>query len=288
MTSSRSTALVLGGGGSAGNAWLIGVLAGLSAEGLDVADADLIVGTSAGSTAAAQLSGAPAGDLYRMILDTPVPTTPQSSPSGAGPSALDATNAIIAASSDPADLRRRAGSWAIGVDPTGERSPHWRATVARRLPSASWPQTRLWITAVDARTGEPVVFDRDSGVDLVDAVAASCAGGFAYDIDGNRYLDGGSRTNADNADLAAGYARVLILSPFGGRARIPVAWHQHLADQVAALRAGVSRVETLFPDAAALAAFGRNMMDLSTRPPSARAGFAQGSSAAGSLAGFWR
>lgn len=287
MISSRSTALVLGGGGSAGNAWLIGVLAGLSADGLDVSDADLIIGTSAGSTAAAQLCGADAADLYNAVLNAPMPSAPQASPSGAGPTALEATNAIIAGSSDPADLRRRAGAWAIGVDPTGERSPRWRATVAQRLPNASWPRKRLSITAVDAHTGEPVVFDAESGVELVDAVAASCAGGFAYDIGGTRYLDGGYRTNADNADLASGYERVLILSPFGGRARIPAGWHHHLADQVAELRAGGSRVETVFPDGDALAAFGQNMMDPSTRPPSARAGFRQGRSQAGRLAGFW-
>jgi NTE family protein len=81
---------------------------------------------------------------------------------------------------------------------------------------------------------------------------------------------------------------VLILSPFGGRARIPAGWHHHLADQVADLRAGGSRVETVFPDGDALAAFGQNMMDPSTRPPSARAGFRQGRLLAHSLAGFWR
>ena len=51
-------ALVLGGGGSTGNAWLIGVIAGLFEAGLDVTTADLIVGTSAGSTAAAQITSA--------------------------------------------------------------------------------------------------------------------------------------------------------------------------------------------------------------------------------------
>ena len=62
----------------------------------------------------------------------------------------------------------------------------------------------MLITAVDAHTGEPVVFDRHSGVDLVDAVAASCSSGFAYSIGDNRYIDGGYRSNAENADLAAG------------------------------------------------------------------------------------
>ena len=77
------------------------------------------------------------------------------------------------------------------------------------------------ITAVDARSGDPVLFDRDSGVALADAVAASTSSGLPHRIGEDRYIDGGYRTNADNADLAAGYQRVLVLSPFGGRTRSP-------------------------------------------------------------------
>ena len=61
-------ALVLGGGGSTGNAWLIGVIAGLFEAGLDVTTADLIIGTSAGSTAAAQVTGARPTELLAAIL----------------------------------------------------------------------------------------------------------------------------------------------------------------------------------------------------------------------------
>ena len=61
-------ALVLGGGGSAGNAWLIGVIAGLFDAGLDVTEADLIIGTSAGSTAAAQIASATPTELLASIL----------------------------------------------------------------------------------------------------------------------------------------------------------------------------------------------------------------------------
>jgi len=64
-------ALVLGGGGSTGNAWLIGVVAGLFDAGLDVTDADLIVGTSAGSTAAAQIAGATPAELLAVTLAAP-------------------------------------------------------------------------------------------------------------------------------------------------------------------------------------------------------------------------
>jgi NTE family protein len=164
-----------------------------------------------------------------------------------------------------------------------------RATVAARLPSQRWPQRPVLIVAVDARTGEPVVFDRRSGVDLVDAVTASCAGpGLPpHGIGGNRYIDGGYRSN-ENADLAAGYGRVLVLSPLGGRSRVPPEWGTHLAAQADGLRARGSRVETIFPDGTSRDAFGGNLMNPATRPPAARAGYNQGRALAGQLTEFWR
>src|SRR5580704_5873460 len=70
----HNVALVLGGGGAAGNAWQIGIIAGLAEAGLDLtAAADLVVGTSAGATAAAQVrSGIPAADLLASVLSPPV------------------------------------------------------------------------------------------------------------------------------------------------------------------------------------------------------------------------
>jgi NTE family protein len=130
------------------------------------------------------------------------------------------------------------------------------------------------------------VFDRDSGVDLVDAVAASCSSGVAYSIGDDRYIDGGYRRN-ENADLAAGYERVLVLSPFGGRSRHPLDWGMQLAAQVDELRAGGSRVETIFPDSDSRTAFGDNMMDPSTRSPAARAGYHQGRASALSVRRGW-
>ena len=200
---------------------------------------------------------------------------------------LERTQRIIDEAADAGEMRRRLGASAIALDPAGEASAPWRTTVAQRLPGQDWPDRELLITAVDAETGEPVVFDRRSGVDLVDAVAASTAGSFAYRIGGHPYIDGGYRTNAENADLAAGYQRVLVLSPFGGRTRLPLEWGLDLATQVTELRSGGSVVHTLFPDDDSLAAFGGNMMDLSTRIPAARAGHAQGLAAAGELYEFW-
>jgi NTE family protein len=290
-------ALVLGGGGSTGNAWLIGVIAGLFDAGLDVTTADLTIGTSAGSTAAAQIAGATPTELLAAILAAAPQqrTGPVGSDRGRVPirpvaDHMERTSRIIAAAEGAADMRRRMGAAALDMDAASDGSWHtqWRATVAARLPSQHWPERTVLITAVDAHTGEPVVFDRHSGVDVADAVAASCASGLPYRIGDSRYIDGGYRSNAENADLAAGYRRVLVLSPFGGRTRTPLDWGMHLATQVDELRARGSRVETIFPDSNSEHMFGANAMDPSLRPPAARAGYDQGRALAGQLTEFWR
>jgi len=289
-------AIVLGGGASTGNAWLIGVIAGLFDAGLDVTGAELTIGTSAGATAAAQIAGATPTELFANILDATPQQRTGSVGSGLGRSQatpvvnhLERINKIIAAASDVADMRRRLGAAALEMDAAsdGAWSAQWRTTVAARLPSQGWPERDVLITAVDARTGDPAVFDRDSGVGLADAIAASCSSGLPYRIGNNRYIDGGYRSNAENADLAAGYERVLVLSPFGGRSLQPLKWGTHLATRLDELRAGGSRVETIFPGSSSEHMFGANGMDLSLRPPAARAGYEQGTALAGQLADFW-
>jgi len=283
-------ALVLGGGGSTGNAWLIGVIAGLFEAGLDVTTPELTIGTSAGSTAAAQLASAAPAELLAATIAAPPQQRAGSGASGPGRH-LERLREIIAASSDANDMRRRIGAAARGREGGSGASiqEQWRATVAARLPGARWPTREVFVTAVDADTGEPVVFDRHAGVDLVDAVAASCAGGgFAYRIGDRRYIDGGYRSNPDNADLAAGYERVLVLSPLGGRSLFPEEWGLRLAAQVDELRADGSVVETVFPARGSSHLFGEAAMDVSLRPAAARAGREQGRALAERLDEFWR
>jgi NTE family protein len=205
---------------------------------------------------------------------------------------MEWSNAIIGSAQDASDMRRRMGAAALDMDASdGSSQTRWRDIVAARLPSQHWPQQPVLIVAVNAHTGEPVAFDRHSGVDLVDAVAASTSNGFGpfgpYRIGENRYINGGYR-RSENADLAAGYGRVLVLSPFGGRSRMPLEWGMALATQLDELRAGGSRVETVFPDSNSEHMFGANAMDLSLRPPAARAGYNQGRALAEQLAEFWR
>ena len=288
-------ALVLGGGGAAGNAWEIGVIAGLAEAGLDMTEtADLVVGTSAGATAAAQVrSGIPAAELFASVLSPPVrPVEPdrERPPSLPMATVFERMRAIGAAATSAADLQRAMGAFGLESDSILERGAGPRcAMVAARLPRHEWPDRPMIVVAVDAHTGELAAFDRDSGVDLVDAVTASTAlPGLTptHNINGTRYINGGVRSS-ENADLASGYANVVVLSPFGGRSgtlpegqfeglRRQPEWGTDLASQVKALRKQGSRVEVITPDADSRAAMGTNQMDPATRIPAARAGFAQG------------
>ncbi|WP_332643256.1 patatin-like phospholipase family protein [Aeromicrobium sp.] len=287
MNTSTKRALVLGGGGSTGNAWLIGIVAGLYDGGLDVTSPDLTIGTSAGSTAAAQFAGAAPPDLYEMTI-APVPQ--RSGPGRPMTDHLERLKGVIASSENVDDWRRKMCKVALEIDAAsdGSWSAQWRETVAARLPNAQWPERTIRITAVDAHTAEPIEFDRDSGVELVDAVAASCAGGPPYRIGDDLYIDGGYRTNAENADLAAGYERVLVLSPLGGQTLHPPEWGTGLSAQVDGLRAGGSRVVTVIPNSSDEHLFGANAMDFSLRPAAAQAGYEQATVIVERLSEFWR
>ncbi len=288
----KNVALVLGGGGAAGNAWLIGVIAGLAEAGLDLTEAaDLVVGTSAGATAAAQMrSGLPAAELLASVLSEPdrrIGQNRERPPSLPMAAVYERMRAIGAAATAAADLQRAMGAFGLESDSIlGPMAGQRRAVVAARLPHPEWSDRPMIVTAVDTHTGELAAFDRDSGVHLVEAVTASCAlPGLVptVSINGARYIDGGVRS-PDNADLASGYANVVVLSPLSGRSqtapgqfeglrRFPGA---ELGSQVEALRQQGSRVEVITPDSDSRAAMGTSLMDLANRIPAARAGFVQG------------
>jgi NTE family protein len=281
--SAAERALVLGGGGLSGIAWETGVLAGLAAGGADVTTADFLLGTSAGATVAAQVgSGLPVTDLFARQT-VPARQSAELSPDLERVIELiESWERLPLEFPDPAELRREIGQRALaaGTVPEAER----RAVIAGRLPRHSWPSRKLAVVAVEAHTGEVRMFDQDSGADLVDAVTASCAIPGIWPpvtIDGGRYIDGGTRS-ATNADLAAGYQRVLILAPMAD----PV-----LDEQVAGLTQGAGdgsvKVQVLTPDEESVAAIGINPLDPGVRAPAAQAGYAQGQRAAAGVARLW-
>jgi NTE family protein len=269
--------LVLGGGGVTGIAWETGILHGLADQGVDLTEADLFVGTSAGSVVAAQLAGGtPLGDLYAGQL---LP------PDGEIPAKLTTWMVVRYALSyvmpgTPAAKRARLGRAALKARTPSEES---RLEVfSSRLSIQDWPERALKVTAVDTADGKFVAFDRDSGVPLVRAVASSCAVPLVWPpvtIDGHRYMDGGMRSVA-NVDLAAGYERVVVVAPLT-RSASPAA-----TPQAQAAKLGVPSI-VVSPDRAALTAIGSNLLDPARRRPAAEAGLAQAASIVEAVREVW-
>lgn len=274
-----SRALVLGGGGLAGIGWEWGVLAGLLERGIDLRDADVVVGTSAGSVVGTQVAaGLDPVERYRLQLEPP--TGEISAALGRG--TMLRLGLAILSSRKPERVLARIGRVALRTPSVPEQRR--LEVIASRIAVHEWPQRDLRITAVDAETGAFRVFDRSSGVSLVHAVAASCAVPGVWPpvtINGRRYMDGGMRSAA-NADLAAGYERVVVLAPltrgFGAVPRVTA--------QVAELRE-TARVALVTPDTASLAAFGRNLLDPACRAPAARAGWAQAAAVLDEVGAVW-
>jgi NTE family protein len=278
-------ALVLGGGGVAGIAWITGLLFGLSENGVDLRSADLILGTSAGAAVAAQL-GWPISleELFRRQVDAALQTREITPDSRLLQQLLEAFP-TKATPCDRAELTRKVGQWALRAPTVSEAER--RTVIADRLPAHAWPDRLLRITAVDTESGETSIFDRHSGTHLVDAVAASCAVPGVWPpvtIDGHRYTDGGVRSS-DNADLARGYGRIVMLSPNGLRADEIVAFP--LQEQLDTLKNAGAEIYLVEPDAPSRAAIGFNPLLPETRKPAAEAGRAQAQPIAKDLEHFW-
>ena len=272
--------LVLAGGGLTGIAWELGLLCGLARAGVDLLQADLVVGTSAGSTVGAQAtSGTPLEELVSRQLDpdaggeiTPVFDIEE----------FRATMLELAkGAEDATEIRRRIGRLALETETVPEETR--RGVIAGRLPNHDWPDRELVVTAVDAETGEFATFDRRSGVELVDAVAASSAVPGVWPpvtIGARRYIDGGMRSGT-NADLAGRCRRVVVLVPFQ-----PDPLFQERLDAELA-QVGRDHAFVAWADAEAEAAFGQRNLDPSRRPAAARAGLNQAPALVEALKEFW-
>lgn len=274
-----SKALVLSLGGETGIAWEVGILWGLKEGGVDVTDVNLIIGTSAGSILGAQItSGISLEELYKFQLK-PIEETKEK--------VLDMHKFIqikteaIKNSSDAQTARAYMGKAAFNVKTMSEEE-HLEL-IASRLPKKDWNQKiELIVNTVDAETGELVTFDNDSGVPLLNAVAASSAAPGVYQpvkINGRYYVDG-ALSSGTNADLAKDKDKVLIVvavlaltekpSTFTSSNRIT------FEDELKVLEKSGSGVMVITPDEAALRVEGTNTLDLKKRPDSAKAGFKQG------------
>jgi NTE family protein len=197
-----------------------------------------------------------------------------------------------AGAADAPTARARVGAAALAARtmPEEERLQ----IIAAGLPVQEWPnKQRLTITAIDAWTGELVIFGRDSDVSLALAVAASSAVPGVYPpttIGGRHYIDGGLRSGT-NADIAKGCRRVLILRAetfdafaIRGQQSTP---HMTFEDELVELQQAGTQILVITPDEASAAARGPNPLDASRRDISAKTGREQGRLLAESVKRFW-
>jgi NTE family protein len=296
---SRPDVLVLGGGGVLGEAWMMGVLAGIEdATGFDMRDCEHFVGTSAGSIVGANLlAGRPPRRPSSVGTEIEV--------ASAKPAEGLAAAALVAA--------RRAGSLALAAGASfaplalGLAAPGGavvRSLMLRRLPrpqqgldglKASIERTgirfdgRFRVAAVDRRSGRRVVFGSPGAprATVADAVAASCAVPWLFapvEIGGREYVDGGvwSPTNLDAAP-AGRETHVLCLNPtanlIGTQGVLSVI--RRVSRSAGSIESLVLRrrgaaVRLVAPNMEAAAAMGNNYMDREPRDRVLAAGYRQG------------
>jgi NTE family protein len=279
---------VLAGGGIAGIAWETGLLRGIADESPAAArlllESDVLVGTSAGSAVAAQIGS---GSTLEVLFDRQ--TAEPSAEIDSGVDVDDITELFLAALSQPYDKAmdktrqqmRRIGAVALATKTVPE--PVRRHVIEQRLPSHDWPDRVLRLTAIDCATGELVVFDRESGVGLVDAVAASCAVPGAWPpvtIAGRRYMDGGVASSV-NLGVARDCDEAVVLVPSGVDAPPPLG-----PGPAAEISAFAGTTFAVFANENSLKAFGPNPLDPRCRVASAVAGREQGRREAEAIARF--
>jgi NTE family protein len=284
--------LVLGAGGTLGEAWLRGLLSGLStATGRDFRDCEYVLGTSAGSIVAATLvSGRrlEAGDrAARAMGDAAASEAPSGGLAGLARAAVKvgaaaATPFAPIAFAGLAPPGRLARSAALAATPRPRRRLDRLAGFLDSLGAEF--DGRLRIAAVDRASGARVLFGAPGApaAEVRDAVLASCAVPWLFapvTIRGREYVDGGvwSPVNLDAAPGGRG-AHVLCLAPTAGGGPLRPVTAAALVAEEMALRARGMRVRVVVPDMGSVSAIGPNLMDGARVEAVLDAAFAQGRS----------
>jgi NTE family protein len=282
--------LVLAGGGYAASAWELGLITGMADAGLEVRNADLFVGTSSGSRVALHLaSGDAHEDAFQRRLQ-PGPPSSERPPVVDWVGLRDGVARAQQAGGSPTEILRRIGSLALAAA-SGTSGSSRRKIVAAQLPMETWPEKRVLIATVNADTGERRAFDRNSGIDLVNAVIATTAS-FGWPptlFQGEHYIDGGFYST-DNADLATGCDRVMILA-LQRPPEIPSLSVVSLDETVKTLQDKGAWVEVIQPDETTLAALAATggVLNPAISAPAARAGRLQGGRIVSErISSFWR
>jgi NTE family protein len=283
-------ALVLGGGGPVGIGWESGLAVGLAEAGVVLRDADLIVGTSAGSAVGARLAlgldlAATAG-----TAGGPLPVRAAVDLEGV----MAAWARAAAGAQTPEAARVGLGQIALAADTVPEDD---FVAVFAEVADSGWPAS-FRCTAVDVLTGALQVWDQSSGVPLPRAVASSCSvpGIFPpITIDGARYMDGGMRSPT-NADLAAGHGAAIVVScmalalPEGMSDPTFDAMSAQLEAELSAVRDSGAALEVVGPGPEFLdiSGWGANLMNPALTADAYQAGLRQAAVEAERLRSVWK
>jgi NTE family protein len=301
----RPDILVLGGGGVLGEAWMMGVLAGVEdGTGFDLRRCEHFVGTSAGAIVAAHLASGQS------------PRRPQAV--GSGLERVEGAGPVNSLGAVAGQAARRAGSLALAATSSfaplalGLSAPGGavlRAAMLRALPrpkdrlddlrehvarSGVQFDGRLRVSAVDRRNGRRVMFGSPGAprASVGEAVAASCCVPWLFApvrIGGREYVDGGvwSATNLDAAPAGID-THVLCLNPTANiagnhsmLALIRSVARSAVSVEALALRRRGARVQAVAPSHDSAGTMGTNFMDREPRERVLVAGYRQGLALAG-------
>jgi len=256
-----SYALVLGGGGTVGVSWSIGVLSALAdALGIDPAGAHVTIGTSAGSVVAAMLhrgNGLGGQVEYELLAEV---------------FQLWTTSRVMSA-----EVARQIGERALRA--SQKSADEWVAVLRERLGNVEWPPGDVRMTTVDCSSGERRVWHAGDGADVVRVVSASSAvPGLIppIDIGDASYMDGGVWSLL-NADLVkgTGVTDVLMLAPQAGAGVLAPGAMEDVKRETAELAGDGFRVHALVPGEG-YETIGLNAMDAALRAPAVDLGLREG------------
>lgn len=274
-------ALVLGAGGLTGIAWETGLLVGLYDAGIDLTEVRSITGTSAGAVVGANLMSLESGqnleELYKAQIRSLTTSFGKGVPDVAGIRASFAE--IHQASTTLQELRSAIGRRAL--ESSTETREDLLDLIRGLMPNEKWPERDLRIMAVNALDGNLQIWDRNSEVTLLQAVASSCAIPAIYppvEIAGGRYIDGGVGSTT-NAAIAEGFELVIVMDPIGDSRGV-----SRLQGEVEQLERGGSRTLVIVPDEEAIRALGSSPLEPSLCAGAGQAGRKQGRRVAAAVA----
>lgn len=294
----KERGLVLGGGGAYLASWMVGYFTALKSKGVDVAQADIAVGTSAGSVVGAALMG---GRLWRLRSELDILgefpklfalLIPTMAPN---PSQVRARHIANTASQASPDVIQSIGRAAMAArNPAGPSD--YFTTVRRLIGEEKWPSPKLHTTAIDCYTGQRVIVSQSANIPINEACAASSSlpGSMGPTWLKERLcMDGGICQTSTHSDVVAGVKKALIVSLTDGSSdAVKIGLRTSglpntLQDEVKALQAGGSKVMLKVVGLLPGITHVDSLMDPKWIEPCLKNGHERGLADAGEMAAFW-